>query len=598
MANEFFIPAQENIDKLLTGRFYKIADYQRPYSWQSEEILTFLDDIYTRYDDNTRIPYFMGSIIVSKGNDDLYEVVDGQQRLTTFIILAKVVSEYYGNLLVVNKGGIVRNITKDAISKYVQADGMERATRMHPQELADFEISVIKANKDKFNSILEYFAQKKNQKDIKRELEKESNSKIKYENAVNTIITKLDDLFPKNNEQQPLSFQNFINYIFNDIYLILIETQNVNTAIELFKVINDRGLDLEASDIIKANILYHTKESLRSDLNKEWNDLKKICDDKVISMTDMLILYQYYFYSSNPKTSVTKSFEDDILGKCYKESGWNLILDIKEFVSLLPDTQNNIDQYTLSMNYLLGGMGRYWRCILAAARKHNFKQYDELAKLLCSYYYVHWILGGDGNTIKQQSFKLIEYVGGMKFGTKDTPIRKNINEIKEELVANICKEYSHDYINMVQLNLTDSNLYSKKWLKPLLMLVNYAMSDSGNITFIKLEGNHIEHIIPQSGNDRQSYYPAIDFMEFDAKYLNSLGNLTLLEDTLNIKASNKANEHKLYIYQGRGGTEGMTTFAITTRLSEICKDNKGFDVEALQKRCSEISNKVISLLTI
>ena len=73
---------------------FKIPDYQRPYAWTTEEAGELLDDLLHATRDirdvgsvGDAFPYFMGSVVVIKGDDPLADVVDGQQRITTLTIM-------------------------------------------------------------------------------------------------------------------------------------------------------------------------------------------------------------------------------------------------------------------------------------------------------------------------------------------------------------------------------------------------------------------------------------------------------------------------------------------------------------------------------
>src|SRR5579859_5417443 len=72
--------------------FFEVPLYQRPYAWTTEQAEELFDDLLTFAGDNTELiedlnPYFLGSIVLIKGDAPNAEVVDGQQRLTTLAIL-------------------------------------------------------------------------------------------------------------------------------------------------------------------------------------------------------------------------------------------------------------------------------------------------------------------------------------------------------------------------------------------------------------------------------------------------------------------------------------------------------------------------------
>ncbi|GAA8444410.1 hypothetical protein Hpkin87_13370 [Helicobacter pylori] len=81
--------------------YYQIPDYQRPYQWTEENCEKLLDDLFSSYEYYKGSGYFCGSLVLivintdSETNAETYDIVDGQQRLSTFILLAKVLATLY-----------------------------------------------------------------------------------------------------------------------------------------------------------------------------------------------------------------------------------------------------------------------------------------------------------------------------------------------------------------------------------------------------------------------------------------------------------------------------------------------------------------------
>ncbi len=82
--------------------YYQIPIYQRPYQWTEENCEKLLDDLFFNYEDDREGDYFCGSLVLIAISKDskatTYDVVDGQQRLSTFILLAKVLATVTTNL--------------------------------------------------------------------------------------------------------------------------------------------------------------------------------------------------------------------------------------------------------------------------------------------------------------------------------------------------------------------------------------------------------------------------------------------------------------------------------------------------------------------
>ncbi len=83
--------------------YYQIPIYQRPYQWTKENCEKLLDDLFEDYEEDRESDYFCGSLVLVKSDPnsktETYDIVDGQQRLSTFILLAKVLADLYNDCL-------------------------------------------------------------------------------------------------------------------------------------------------------------------------------------------------------------------------------------------------------------------------------------------------------------------------------------------------------------------------------------------------------------------------------------------------------------------------------------------------------------------
>ncbi|GAA7989306.1 hypothetical protein BTM329_01960 [Helicobacter pylori] len=86
-------------DILKDELYYQIPIYQRPYQWTEENCEKLLDDLFFNYEGDRESDYFCGSLVLIAISEDskakTYDVVDGQQRLSTFILLAKVLATLF-----------------------------------------------------------------------------------------------------------------------------------------------------------------------------------------------------------------------------------------------------------------------------------------------------------------------------------------------------------------------------------------------------------------------------------------------------------------------------------------------------------------------
>jgi len=103
--NEFLEPESFNLVNLFENAKYSVPVYQRPYSWSEKEIKKLLDDIFLIFDNkdnlqNEELILFMGTLFLRVGKNignkyTEYEIVDGQQRITTFTLILMVLLNYF-----------------------------------------------------------------------------------------------------------------------------------------------------------------------------------------------------------------------------------------------------------------------------------------------------------------------------------------------------------------------------------------------------------------------------------------------------------------------------------------------------------------------
>ncbi len=244
----------------------------------------------------------------------------------------------------------------------------------------------------------------------------------------------------------------------------------------------------------------------------------------------------------------------------------------------------------------------YLHVILCASILHHYSDQDieALKELLVKFYYQDWVAGQTKSTRSQTCCNII-------------------NALKEkqsvENIASIVKKYFKDK-NITQRfkeNLQDSNLYTKfyftgksgkknSWLKPILILVEYFMSDNANPAYIKMDDDlHVERILPQNPDPSSQW----DFSEEERElYTHSLANLTLLGGKKNTKALsqvlNQDFKEKKEIYMGKPiALDNKKTFKVMTcydmTKNDVCRYTE-WTPKSLEKRKEELIKIIESAL--
>ena len=229
---------------------FSIPQYQRPYAWTTEEVDELLDDLTTALDagkPSERPPYFLGSVVLIKDPDfPQAEVVDGQQRLTTLTILLSVLRD------------LVDKKSADQVHKFICQEGntyldttdqFRLTPRFRDAEFFETTIQTSNATANLPVSATENL----------------TGSQQRFvENAV--------FLHKKLAARDATAQNNLTTFVIQRCYLVVVEVSDKRSAYRVFSVMNDRGLDLSPTDILKADIIGSLPDKERNKYTEIWED--------------------------------------------------------------------------------------------------------------------------------------------------------------------------------------------------------------------------------------------------------------------------------------------------------------------------------------
>ena len=235
---------------------FEIPAYQRPYSWTTEQAGELLDDLLyaTRDVENMRSvsehsPYFLGSIVIIKAGDSepFAEVVDGQQRITTLTILFCALRELEAT-----------ERDRDTLDKYVR-----EASDRFAGVSGNFRLAVRERDRDFFQDNIQRMG--KLPKLVSQSVPNLPDSQRRmFENA------KL--LWERVSEISEDKRAILATFIIQRCFLVVVATTDQDSAYRIFAVMNDRGLDLSPTDILKAQIIGGMNSDIRSKYTDIWED--------------------------------------------------------------------------------------------------------------------------------------------------------------------------------------------------------------------------------------------------------------------------------------------------------------------------------------
>lgn len=648
-----FTPDSKTIEQVFgdTTAYYTMPEYQRPYSWDDERVNQLWDDLKSAYlnyaesivaiaeeqksTENRTVSeltladenYFLGSIILTPGKNS-FDVVDGQQRLTTLMIMFCVIRDLFPDL---NEGenAVIESISATDIKMFIKNKKNRLHLSTHLNNQNDFEHEIANDSikwPDKFTQTDKHAR--------------------KYLNTALLFKKHFEDFV----KDTPEHLQAYIDYICRNVRIITILCSSQAFAIKLFQVLNTRGMDLAPADLIKS-FLYNNLskfenpeliEQKRKTFMQEWTTIEQILKPTYNSITDILSMYLYYISHSNPR----KTLYEEILPFIEKKNPNTFLFELKKFSQDYIEIYNTKSKYIYSLFYLQHQL--YWKPILTGVKQHNYFKVEDLTPILSRFYYLFWIAGYTSPKIKQISFNVMKWVKGkvefsihennkelerfLQFSKTEesdyenayTLINDNLCEIdfsknsglnlliaiefklEEKLVLERVMTYVKERIH--------DDCYYEKWLKPLLILIEYKQTE--NADYISLDNNlHAEHIMPQS-RKYQYWQKLYDEDKYKA-HLMKIENLTLLSGSRNIQASdrpfnlsnaisseeekaeflNEADDtyfDKLFVYNGKG-IDGITKFRIT---QHIVDNYKEWNSEEMANRKTWVIKEIEDVLKI
>ena len=571
--NQTFKPENQTISDLFSCQaIYVIPNYQRQYSWVNEQLEELWSDLYESYINTPEECYFLGSIVVVDDGKGHHELVDGQQRITTLMIMLNVLSKTFPDI---NKNSDI--LLKGNLQKIKQLiyfdEGINRLQlQIDPNYNTSFKKAII--NQDNYENF-KYPTQANLKKD---------DPEYKFVNTAKFFYDKFNELLKSEGQSVLDGFVNFILFKTNIIKTIC---TNQSFAIKLFLVLNDRGLELSISDIIKSYILdkYDSNdrynENDKATFNYNWKSIEKISNDYEFTIDDFMVYFEYYKLKSNPKRQVT-----DELKKIIQSSEVvSLVDEMKSFADNLEKVYKSTLPVIYSLRYI--PWQAYVMTALASAYQVDYPDKEELFQSMRRFFYISWISGKTLNGIKQTSFNLIDAIVD----------KKTIDEINEMLDKFI---YGKRLIRDVYQNLND-DVYGQNFLKALMLSIEYEIREKTNVGFYKINNSiHIDHILPQQFDKRLDEWKNIDDVALAKTYIHKLGNLALLLGSKNEEALNHGMNVKMNIYQGKDKNEsGVTAFDTTkTIIDNYNKGDVDWDVSHIVDRQKYLIGLIENMLDI
>lgn len=506
---------------------FHIPGYQRPYRWeveQCEELFNDLREATPSGDVKDARPYFLGSIVLVK--DDLSthsEVIDGQQRLTTLTILLAALQ------------ATTDPETRANLKEYLRQDrnvvtGAPAQFRIHLRE--------------RDGAFFREFVQ---EQDGLEKLEQLGPQEFEVHERIRRNALRLRQLLASLAMPERLKLAQFI---MQRCYLVVVSTAEQESAFRIFNVLNSRGLDLSAADIIKSKVLSQIDPDRREAFTVRWEDTESRLGNENFQalLMHLCVMAQRRRLEGALEaefiTSVVNSLGPEKTVEFITVNG-SLFEQLSRQQLLLTEPYRDLDNRAKRALRWLNAVDHSNWVPTALSMCRRLKSPQELVvhlEALERLVAFHFVTRATVNTRVTRYGRVLEWLS--QKGAGENPLNLTAEErqrFREEL---------------------DGEVYPVvKTRQYLLRRLDEAIGDGG--ARYDVANPTVEHVLPQSprsGSRWAEWFSA----EQAAQWTHRLANLVLLTRVKNAEASNYEFEEKKRRYFE--SPHGVSTYALTTQV--------------------------------
>jgi hypothetical protein len=478
--------------------FFRVPEYQRPFSWETDNFDDLIDDIVSANKDQE---YFLGTIVLHhREHEGHFDVVDGQQRLTSVMILLACLRD------LVEEQEYKSGIQAKILQQKNVVDGIPEKIRLEVKDRQLFGEIVVTAGGTA----------------VKRTEAGLPEPEWRYINAVNAFRSKLEKL----NQQE---IKRTITFLNQKCVVTYFSTSTFADAFRLFTIVNDRGKQLRRIDVLKAiNIAPDviTKDTVRIRVAQQWEELEKGLGESTFESVFHLV--RLVLLKDKPQGDLLKEFEDRVFAKKTVIKGepfFNLVFDYaKLYTSIFVDRDivaadaPEYNKYRALVHIMNAEFSASeWRaCLLYFAKRFKGERFYEFCLRMEKVYLAQWVKG----IRKDERYADYSKILGLIESSKKP----------DEVLVGIT--YDLEAIKKATQN---HDMYSAGFGKYFLLRLELVAAEHDAPQ--EFTAKSVEHVLPQNP-DSKGYWADHHDLGKVKEYVNTIGNLVLLSKGKNSSASN------------------------------------------------------------
>ena len=532
--------------------FYCVPDFQREYVWEVDNVEKLLQDVQDEFynEHNHLTPdreYFIGSIVACRATDGVYQLIDGQQRMTTIFLVVCAVRDQLEEL---------GETAPESLQKIIRD--------VAPDPVTGDDVS-------KYRLVLQY-------EDSHDVLERIASPGEPHPNGGTATASMrhimnayqcIRQFLRVNFHEDAQELKKFRVAFLQRVKLIRILTPNLAHALKVFETINDRGVGLNAMDLLKNLLFMKTGAKHYGKLKNRWKELVDVLD---AAKEKPLRFLRYYIMSQFTIDSHGGLREDEIydlfvsnsaevgIDRAPLEVAADLVECARAYGGFLAGkaVQGDDVSYLVNIGKLAGGAVRQHLILAMAGRHLSAPLFTELMRNVENLFFCY--------LITREPTKYFE----RNFAIWAPKLRKVTDEvalhgfIADYIHKDMAKRVSDVDYAMGELTQARIQQYRLRYiLAKLTQYVQKAAWDNkvdDSLDHFLSRKVEIEHILPQ--RPEPGLRDEFDKPEEYDEYIGKLGNLSLLEKTINGSVSNGAFEAKKPGYAQSG-------FLLTKSIAEM-----------------------------
>lgn len=550
---------------------FLIPDYQRPYAWTDDECATLWEDLldFAIPEENidlfdTNDEYFLGPIVTFRNENQQLEIIDGQQRLTTLMLLLRAFCTRFEGPKDPNSVK-TRERIEACIWKTDEFGSPDRdALKINSEVASD-------SDKDEFLSIL-------------RDGETSRDQKSNYANTFNYFSKRIDEFI----ERYPSYIAHLPTRILSNVILLPIEAESQDTALRIFSTLNDRGLPLADADIFKSQFYKHySAQGKKDDFIARWRKLEELSESAFGASQKNVMdeLFTRYMYFERAKMGIRTTTTEG-LRDFFEKNSYELLRseNTLENLEALVDFWNRVQQQEgfsdrilrrlFVLNYAPNSMWTYLTSVYFLQNRDvegdldEAKFYEFLTKIT-AYIWNYAVLNPGVNALRTPVYpEMVKIVNGQDVSFENYLLDKD--DISKRL-------RTYQFTN--QRPVTRS------------MLIWWAFENPEQ-ELMELDTKiHVEHIF---ANKRYAMHGGLS----EKKLIDSIGNKAFLEARINIRASDYQFDAKKKYYLGEVGSSRLkkNVPTVNAELRQLAQAKSDFGESDIVGRSEAIFDALVRFL--